>query len=64
MATCSPSDTVTLATKKMKEHRMNSVIITSPSNKPTGILTWVSSCFTTNDCLLLPLVCEGMSDSP
>jgi CBS domain-containing protein len=37
--TCSSSETVTAATRKMKEHRMNSVIITSLSNKPTGILT-------------------------
>uniref|UniRef100_A0A7I4BS01 CBS domain-containing protein n=1 Tax=Physcomitrium patens TaxID=3218 RepID=A0A7I4BS01_PHYPA len=37
--TCSASETVTAATKKMKENRMNSVIIVSPSNKPTGILT-------------------------
>ncbi|KAG0561255.1 hypothetical protein M758_9G048500 [Ceratodon purpureus] len=37
--TCSASETVTAATRKMKEYRMNSVIITSVSNKPTGILT-------------------------
>lgn len=37
--TCSASETVTGATRKMKEYRMNSVIITSLSNKPTGILT-------------------------
>lgn len=37
--TCSPSETVTDATKKMKEQRMNSVVITSSSNKPIGILT-------------------------
>jgi hypothetical protein len=45
-ATVSLSDTVLTATKQMKEQRMNSVIITSVSNKPVGILTSVhSSCF-------------------
>ncbi|KAH9559143.1 hypothetical protein CY35_06G043000 [Sphagnum magellanicum] len=38
-ATVALSDTVLAATKKMKEQRMNSVIITSANNKPLGILT-------------------------
>lgn len=37
--TCSPSETVTVASKKMKEQQMNSVIITSSCSKPIGILT-------------------------
>ena len=45
VATCSASETVTAATRKMKEHRMNSVIITSLSNKPTGILTYEHGAF-------------------
>jgi CBS domain-containing protein len=44
VATVSQSDTVYTATKRMKEHRMNSVIITGNNNKPQGIFTLVQSC--------------------
>uniref|UniRef100_A0A7I4F043 CBS domain-containing protein n=1 Tax=Physcomitrium patens TaxID=3218 RepID=A0A7I4F043_PHYPA len=39
VATCSSSETVTTATKKMRDLRMSSVIVTSSSRKPRGILT-------------------------
>jgi CBS domain-containing protein len=44
VATVSQSDSVYTATKRMKEHRMNSVIITGNNNKPQGIFTLVQSC--------------------
>ncbi|KAH9545541.1 hypothetical protein CY35_12G052900 [Sphagnum magellanicum] len=52
-ATVSPSDTVLTATKQMKEQRMNSVIITSVSNKPVGILT--------SKDVLMRVVAQGLS---
>ncbi|CAM6011819.1 unnamed protein product [Sphagnum balticum] len=52
-ATVSLSDTVLTATKQMKEQRMNSVIITSVSNKPVGILT--------SKDVLMRVVAQGLS---
>ncbi|CAK9212963.1 unnamed protein product [Sphagnum troendelagicum] len=52
VATVSQSDTVYTATKRMKEHRMNSVIITGNNNKPQGI-------FTSKD-LLMKVIAQGL----
>ena len=40
MAIVSASDPIYVAAKKMKEFRVNSVVVTS-GGKPQGILTWV-----------------------